>query len=82
MIVSKYDEEPVIYCEECLSLENPEIQEIDGIKIEVCKYCGCSRFSKTDIFDWENKFEEKYKQGKFLNIQKKWKEIIKTKSRR
>lgn len=78
MIVSKYDEEPVIYCENCLSLDNPEIQEFDGIKIEVCKYCGESKFSKTDIFDWENKFEEKYKIGKFLNTQKKWKQIVKT----
>lgn len=67
-----YDDEPVYYCKYCLSLDNPELVG----DIEYCKYCGSTEFEKDSIENWENKFEEKYKQGKFLKINKKWKTIM------
>lgn len=67
-----FDDEPVHYCKYCLSLDNPET--IDDT--EYCKYCGSTEFEDSLIEEWENKFEAKYKQGKFLKINKKWKTIM------
>ena len=67
-----YNSEPVHYCKHCLSLDNPSIVG----DIEYCKYCGSTDFEEDTIENWEHKFEEKYKQGKFLKINKKWKTIM------
>lgn len=67
-----FDDEPVHYCKYCLSLDNPAMLE----GIEYCKYCGSTEFEESSIDDWEIKFEEKYKQGNFLKINKKWKTIM------
>ena len=67
-----YDDEPVYYCKHCLSLDNPAVVA----DIEYCKYCGSTEFESDTIDNWEDKFEEKYKQGKFLKINKKWKTIM------
>ena len=67
-----YNLEPVHYCKHCLSLDNPSIVG----DIEYCKYCGSTDFEEDTIENWEHKFEEKYKQGKFLKINKKWKTIM------
>ena len=69
---SNYNDEPVHYCKYCLSLDNPEM--LDGT--EYCKYCGSTEFVDSHIDDWERQFEQKYKQGKFLKINKKWKTIM------
>ena len=67
-----YNDEPVHYCKYCLSLDNPEVTG----DIEYCKYCGSTDFEESSIEEWEQKFETKYKQGKFLKINKKWKTIM------
>ena len=67
-----FDDEPVFYCKHCLSLDNPEV--VAGI--EYCKYCGSTEFESDTIYKWENKFEEKYKQGNYLKLNKKWKTIM------
>ncbi len=69
---NSYNDEPVHYCKYCLSLDNPE--ELGGT--EYCKYCGSTEFEDSHIEVWEEQFEEKYKQGKFLNINEKWKTIM------
>jgi len=69
-----YNEEPVHYCKYCLSLDNPVV--IEGTDIEYCKYCGSTDFEDSSIEEWEKQFEEKYKQGKFLKINAKWKTIM------
>ena len=68
-----YNEEPVHYCHDCLYLGNPKVVEEFGI--EYCPYCGSTDFYDSSIFEWERKFELKYKQGKFLNLKKTWKKI-------
>ena len=69
---SNYNDEPVHYCKYCLSLDNPEM--LDGT--EYCKYCGSTEFEDSHIDEWEKQFEQKYKQGKFLKLNKKWKTIM------
>ena len=69
---SNYNDEPVHYCKYCLSLDNPEM--LDGT--EYCKYCGSTEFEDSYIEEWEKQFEQKYKQGKFLKLNKKWKTIM------
>lgn len=69
-----YNDEPVHYCTHCLSLDNPML--IEGTDIEYCKYCGSTDFEESPIEEWEKKFEDKYKQGKYLKINKKWKTIM------
>lgn len=69
---NNYDDEPVHYCKHCLSLDNPKLLD----NIEYCKYCGSTDFEDDSIEVWETLFENKYKQGKFLKINKKWKTIM------
>ena len=69
-----YNEEPVHYCKHCLSLDNPLV--VEGTDIEYCKYCGSTDFEESTISIWEKLFENKYKQGEYLKINKKWKTIM------
>lgn len=56
-----YNEEPVVYCSNCLSLK---IRDVDGV--EYCDECGCTDTSEANIKDWENLYEQRYG-NKFLN---------------
>ena len=78
---NEYNDEPVVYCKHCLYLGNPS--EIAGITF--CPYCGSTDFEESHIDVWDKKFQEKYKQGKFINIKKErgkdlWKKILTTNS--
>jgi hypothetical protein len=75
-----YNEEPVHYCHDCLYLGNPKV--VEEFNIEYCPYCGSTDFYDSSIEEWERKFELKYKQGKFLNINKTWKTITEELNRR
>ena len=70
---SNYNDEPVHYCKHCLSLSNPIVLD-DGT--EYCEFCGSTEFVDSHIDEWEKQFEQKYKQGKFLKLNKKWKTIM------
>lgn len=52
---NKYNDEPVEYCPHCLSLA---IREEDGIKY--CDKCGNTEIKETDIFTWENLYQQRY----------------------
>ena len=72
-----YNEEPVHYCSNCLYLGNPKITQMPGSQdLEYCPHCGSTQYTDSSIFEWESKFEAKYKQGKFLNIKKSWEKIM------
>lgn len=73
---SEYNKIPVTYCKHCLYLGNPESKLVFNQYIEYCPYCYGTDFEKSTIDKWEKKFEDKYKQGKFLNIKKSWKKIM------
>lgn len=71
-----FNDEPVHYCSQCLYLGNPKVMELPTATIEYCPHCGSTTFEDSHIEEWEKKFEEKYKQGKFLNIKKSWRKIM------
>lgn len=53
-----YNEEPVFYCERCLSLK---VRFVNGLpNSEYCDDCGATEIAQTDIEDWRNKFKNRY----------------------
>lgn len=80
-LVNEYDEEPVYFCTECLSLAATKMTIPMGNGIEelyYCPYCGSISFKKCNITIWEEKVEDKYGEN-FLNSNKTWKELMETK---
>lgn len=57
---NKYDEEPVFYCEHCLSLH----VMLTSNGIEYCAVCGSTDIDSSDIDSWKIKYALKY--GKTL----------------
>lgn len=51
----EYNNEPVFYCEHCLSLLVQTVGNID-----YCGQCSSTDIKTTNIEDWEHKFEAKY----------------------
>lgn len=62
-IVSDYNDDPVTYCKNCLSLN---IRVLDDNN-DFCDTCGHIETETTDIFTWEKMYEEKYNK-KFLKL--------------
>ena len=52
---SKYDEDPVYYCKDCMSLR---IKRVAGQ--DYCDECGNADIGKMDIEDWLKAKEERY----------------------
>lgn len=52
---NEYNNEPVAYCSECLSLR---IRTVEGT--DYCDLCGCTEIKEANIFDWEKEYEAKY----------------------
>ena len=53
-----YNEEPVYYCTECLSLK---IRSIDNMPDSgYCDNCGSTDISSIDIANWERRYKHKY----------------------
>lgn len=63
-----YNEEPVMYCQHCLSIRIKSINEFD-----FCDDCGSTQMNKTNVYEWEEMYESKYGL-KYLNIKKNGKE--------
>lgn len=57
----EYNNIPVIYCADCLSLRILSTGEMD-----YCEKCGSTNTKEANIFDWEKIYEAKYK-TKYLN---------------
>lgn len=57
----EYNNEPVLYCSECLSLR---IRGVDNI--DYCDECGSTQVEETHIKDWEEAYKNKYG-VKYLN---------------
>lgn len=54
---SKYDDEPVLYCANCLSLN---IKHEDAVEVDYCADCGCCDITETSIELWEKRYALKY----------------------
>ena len=63
----KYNDIPVHYCTECLSLKVRVYNE----DMDYCEECGSTAIEETHISEWEKKYEEKYKQN-YLKATKKF----------
>lgn len=57
-----YNEDPVSYCKECLSLK---VRGVDGMLY--CDKCGCTEIEEANIYDWEKMYAEKYA-GEYLKM--------------
>lgn len=54
----QYNEEPVFYCKECLSLKIRTI--VEGSDLDFCDNCGATNIAKTSIEEWEKMYRERY----------------------
>lgn len=54
----EYNNEPVYYCKQCLSLK---VLGIPGFTdLDFCDDCGSSNIGRTNIWDWIDKYRDKY----------------------
>lgn len=53
---NEYDNVPVVYCKNCLSLK---IMVLDD-SVDYCDDCGCTEMESTDIASWEEMYKKKY----------------------
>lgn len=63
---NKYNDIPVHYCTECLSLK----VRIYNEDMDYCDECGSTDINETSITEWSELFKNKYKQD-FLTYKKK-----------
>lgn len=62
-----YDAIPVFYCKQCLSLK---IKGLPGDNsIDFCDDCNSTNIATTDIFTWEELYEQRYG-NKYINLNK------------
>lgn len=53
-----YNNEPVFYCSECLSLRIRSLDDTD-----YCDKCGSTSIEKTHINEWETMYAKKYNES-------------------
>lgn len=54
----EYNNEPVYYCKQCLSLR---ILGIPGIEdLDFCDDCGSTNIGTTDIHTWEDLYKQRF----------------------
>lgn len=53
----EYENEPVHYCGNCLSLN---IKELPGVKLDICRECGNTDIQTTDMDHWNHLYTEEY----------------------
>lgn len=53
----EYENEPVHYCVNCLSLN---IKELPGVKLDICGECGNTDIQTTDIDNWTKLYADEY----------------------
>lgn len=53
-----YNDEPVLYCNHCLSLKIRNIPRMEDS--DYCDDCGCTDIKECSIEEWENLYKSKY----------------------
>lgn len=56
IMAEEYDQVPVYYCRQCLSIK---IKSINSC-VDYCDECGSTDVGETDIFTWKKMYKEKY----------------------
>lgn len=54
-----YNNIPVLYCKDCLSLKIKGV-EIGGDILDYCEKCGSTNIDEIHISEWEEKYKKKY----------------------
>jgi hypothetical protein len=54
----EYNEEPVFYCKNCLSLKIKTVQ-VDS-NLDYCDECGSTDIAQTNIEEWRNTYKARY----------------------
>lgn len=54
----EYNNIPVYYCKQCLSLKIKTIPHI--VDMDYCDNCNSTNIDKTSIFEWEEMFKNRY----------------------
>lgn len=54
----QYNEEPVFYCKNCLSLRIKTVQV--GSNLEYCDECGSTDIEQTNIEEWRAIYKDRY----------------------
>jgi Zn finger protein HypA/HybF involved in hydrogenase expression len=54
----EYNEEPVFYCKNCLSLKIKTVQ-VDS-NLDYCDECGSTDIAQTNIEEWRNIYKNRY----------------------
>lgn len=55
---NSYNDEPVHYCANCLSLKISTVLVDDDL--DYCEECGATDIKQTSIEDWEQLYKERY----------------------
>lgn len=58
MVEEDYNEEPVHYCTNCLSLKIKKVTDLPDL--DFCDECGGTKTSQTHIYVWEKLYVERY----------------------
>ena len=54
----EYNNIPVHYCKECLSLTIKTVTE--GLNLDYCDECGCTNTEQSHINEWKILYKERY----------------------
>lgn len=54
----EYNNIPVHYCKECLSLKIKTVTE--GLNLDYCDECGCTNTEQSHINEWKILYKERY----------------------
>lgn len=66
--IENYNDEPIEYCNSCLSLKLMEsIPENNQTSICYCAKCGNTEIEKAHITVWEKLYEQRYKESHLNN---------------
>ena len=65
-----YDEEPVFYCAQCLSLNIREIPDMPGHYY--CGECGTSDTLESSIEEWQELYKRRYGRNFIVKKERKW----------
>lgn len=56
--IEQYNDEPVCYCKDCLSLRIKQVAT--GLNLEYCDKCGSTSLAEAHIYEWEDLYKARY----------------------
>lgn len=56
--LEEYNNIPVYYCRECLSLKIKTVTE--GLNLDYCDECSCTNIEQAHIDDWRKLYKDRY----------------------